>query len=263
MGKFSPIGIFYLHLTIITFGIIIAIALKNFNIAEYRATEVLSSNQISFIWFFLLIGLVGIIAFLIHGIGVKTPKYYRRAGAAIVIIILGATLLFGILFLDYVYYRDQSIGWLGILGMVISSLVTMIGSYGYISLKFPDESMMKYFKEAVREEIRSSRDEERQWQMYEAQLKREERARAKAAKLEVAAAKSTSKKKKVQAVKASSDAEEVTPISVAQAEMSPPESIGITVIKCSKCGRSLKLTSNERPITIKCPFCDTVGVIKE
>ena len=237
--------------------------LKNFNFSEYRETDNLTSNQIRFIWFFLLIGLCVIIAFLIHGIGIKTPKHYRRAGAAIVIILFGLIMIFGMMFLDSFYYRDQSIGWLGMVVMMTGSLITMIGSYSYLALKFPDEEIMKRFKAAVREEIRTSREEERRWRVYEAQLKREQRAQKKALIM-------SNKKKRVAVADqraastgTTTNATEVAPLGVKVAEMEPPESIGITVIKCSKCGRSLKLTSPERPITIRCPYCEAIGVIKD
>jgi DNA-directed RNA polymerase subunit RPC12/RpoP len=222
--------------------------LKNFNFADYRNSPILTTNQVSFIWAFLLIGLTGIVVFLSHGYFVKTPKFYTRAGAAVIFIVIGLFIVFSMLLHDLLTGKDTRLNWLEMTGLVFGSLITIAGSYGYLSLKFPDEAVMKYFKEAVKEEIRNRREEERQWQLQQAQIKKAEK------KVKVKEFKVKKKKEKV----------EVEPVlDVQEVVMSPPEEAGITVVKCSKCQRELKLTSPERPLTIKCPYCEEVGVIKE
>jgi phage FluMu protein Com len=256
MGKFSPMGKFFLHSIVISFGLIIITILKNFNFSDWRNTSHLTTNQITFIMIFLIVGILVCIVFLTWGYTIKTPKYYTRTGAAVVMIVIGICLILGMWFHDQVIGNEQDIGVTEMLFIILGSMITSIGSLAYLAVKFPDEIMMKYFKEAVREEIKSKREEERKIAQYEAELRRQERGRKKV---------KTKGKNKSKAKKAVSDATEVAPIDygMPETEMSPPESIGISIIKCSKCGKSMKLTSTERPLAIKCPYCEEVGVIKE
>jgi DNA-directed RNA polymerase subunit RPC12/RpoP len=237
----------------ISFGLVIFTILKNFDFTDYKASPVLTVNQISFISICIIIGICVIIAFLIYGYFVKTPKHYTRAGAAVILIIIGLGILFGMWYHDQIIGNDQVIGPTEMIFMIFASLIIIMGSYAYIALKYPDEAVMKYFKEAVKEEIRNRREEEQQWQMYQRQMKAEERK------------KRVKVKAKRKAAKATAEVAEVAPIepTATEAEMSPPGAGGLTVIKCSNCGKPMKLTSQERPLAIKCPYCEEIGVIKE
>ena len=104
--------------------------------------------------------------------------------------------------------------------------------------------------------------------MYQAKLKREERrkrVKVKEQKMVEAAASSKQAKatKKGKGTEVAPITEPEIGVSVQQAEMSPSGSAGITVIKCSNCSKPMKLSSSERPLAIKCPYCDEIGVIKE
>ncbi len=252
MGRFSPIGIFYLHLSIVSFGLIVFTILKNFDFANYENSPALTKDQVNFIWVFLLIGLVGIFISLLHGYFVKTPKYYTRAGLAVVLIAVGLVILIGMLIHDRFYGNEQNIREQEMLGIIFGSIITLIGSFSYISIKFPDETFMKYFKEAVKEEIRARRDEEQQWRLQQAQLKKQHK-RIKEPKV-------VRREETEPVVEVSEFKEMKAPQTL---EMVPPEAAGISIVKCSSCQRILKLTSQERPLTIKCPYCETIGVIKE
>jgi DNA-directed RNA polymerase subunit RPC12/RpoP len=270
MGKFSPVGALLFHITMISFGLVIFTILKNFDFTDYKNSPVLTVNQISFISICIIIGICVIIAFLIYGYFVKTPKHYTRAGAAVVLIIIGLGILFGMWYHDQIIGNEQVIGPTEMIFMIFGALIIIMGSYAYIALKFPDEAVMKYFKEAVKEEIRNRREEERQWQMYERQMKAEERKKRVRVK---------AKKKAAKTSKAAVEVAEVAPmdtstasvssepavrnLTVTEAEMSPLGAGGLTVIKCSNCGKPMKLTSQERPLAIKCPYCEEIGVIKE
>jgi DNA-directed RNA polymerase subunit RPC12/RpoP len=267
MGKFSPIGALLFHITLISFGLVIFTILKNFDLADYKASPVLTVNQISFISICIIIGICVIIAFLIYGYFVKTPKHYTRAGAAVVLIIIGLGILFGMWYHDQIIGNDQVIGATEMVFMMFSSLIIIMGSYAYIALKFPDEAVMKYFKEAVKEEIRNRREEEQQWQMYQRQMKAEERKKRVRVKAKKKAPKATAEVAEVAPIETSAAEVSTEPAgsstTVTEAEMSPPGAGGLTVIKCSNCGKPMKLTSPERPLAIKCPYCEEIGVIKE
>lgn len=246
MGKYNPEGVFYLHLTIITFGLIVFTILKNFNFEDYDASPVLTSTQVNFIYLFYFIGIIGVLLFLVRGYTIKTPKFYTRAGIALVFIVIGLILVAGMLIHDQLLGNDQAIGDLEILGMLFGSFLTVVGAFIYISVKFPDEQMMKYFKQAVREEIRKRRVEERRmvaWNARQRRLAREKQKRARARQV-----KSRQKSKKARP-------------KVHEVEMEPADEL--TIVNCAKCARQLKVSTPERPVTIKCPFCETIGVIKE
>ncbi len=243
MGKFNTEGVFYLHLTIISFGLIVFTVLKNFNFDDYQTSPILSQLQVNFIYLFLMIGIVGILLFFVRGFTIKTPKYYTRAGASVVAISIGVILIVGMLLHDGLLGNDQQIGDLEMLGILFGSFLTVMGSLVYISIKFPDEIMMKYFKQAVKEEIRKRAAEEQQLQMQRRQMKMMRKRQAKIVKAQ--------KRKTPKKVVAK----------VHEVQMAPVDEL--TVVKCAKCGRSLKVSTPERPITIKCPYCEAIGVIKE
>lgn len=247
MGKFSAEGKFYIHLIIISFGLLVFTILKNFNFDDYSTSPDLTSTQIKFIYIFLFVGIIGIFLLFVRGFFIKTPHYYTRAGVAMVFIVIGITIIIGMLIHDELLGNEQQIGHLEMLGLLFGSFLLVMGSYTYISIKFPDETIMKYFKQAVKEEIRKRSAEERRWQLQQQKWRRQQHI-LKRAKMAKAKAKAKKKKKKFKT-------------RVPEVAMSPLE--GISVVKCSKCQRSLKITSSERPLTIKCPYCEAIGVIKE
>jgi membrane protein CcdC involved in cytochrome C biogenesis len=244
MGKYNPEGVFYLHLTIITFGLIVFTLLKNFNFEDYEATSVLTSTQVNFIYLFFFVGIIGVLLFLVRGYTIKTPKVYTRAGVALVFIVIGLILVAGMLVHDQLLGNDQEIGDLEIVGMLFGSFLTVVGAFIYISVKFPDEQMMKYFKQAVREEIRKRRVEENRivaWNARQRRLARE-------------------KQKKARQVKSKKKSRKTAP-TVHEVSMEPADEL--TIVNCAKCARQLKVSTPERPVTIKCPYCEAIGVIKE
>ena len=130
-----------------------------------------------------------------------------------------------------------------------------MGSLAYISIKFPDEFMMKYFRQAVKEEIRKRAAEEQQWRTWNAK-------QAQTLKQQRLKARKTPRAKKAEVkVKGKAAGKRGREPKVQEVKMLPPGNIA--VVKCSKCQRSLKITSSDRPLTIKCPYCEAIGVIKE
>jgi len=247
MGKFSPEGVFYLHLSIITFGLIIFTVLKNFNFEDYMSSPILSTTQVNFINLFLIIGIIGIVLFLVRGYFIKTPYFYTRAGIALVFIVIGLVLIVGMLYHDRLLGNSQEIGPREMLGLLFGSFIIIMGSLVYVSIKFPDEKIMKYFKQAVKEEIRRRGAEERKWWFQQRKVKQFQNKQLKTKAKQVKAQKK--KKPKKSAPK------------VHQVEMIPADEL--TVVNCAKCQRSLKISTPERPVTIKCPYCEAIGVIKE
>jgi hypothetical protein len=162
---------------------------------------------------------------------------------------------------DDVLGQDRVIGSREMLGILFGSFFMIMGSYTYISLKFPDTSVMKYFKQAVKEEIRKRGAEEQQyrlWQVKQRQYLRKQRQKQKVVR---SAKKAKMQKEKQKQKPRQQQKQKILVPKTQQVVMSPPGDIA--VVKCSKCDRSLKLTSKERPLTIKCPFCQAIGVIKE
>ncbi|WP_455391611.1 hypothetical protein [[Eubacterium] cellulosolvens] len=246
MGKYSPEGVFYLHLTIITFGLIVFIVLKNFNFEDYKASPILSTTQVNFIYLFFIIGIIGVLLFLVRGYTIKTPKFYTRAGMAVTLIVIGLILIASMLYHDEVLGYDQKIGDLEMLGILFGSFLTIVGTLVYVSIKFPDQQMIKYFKQAVRAEIRKRRTEEQRMQAWNMRQQR--------------LAKQKQQKKQVKAVKAKKRPRKQEP-KPREVTMEPVDDS--TIVKCAKCARSLKVSTPERPVTIKCPYCEAIGVIKE
>ena len=241
MGRYSPEGVFYLHLIIISFGLIIFTIFKNFNFDDYLNSPDLTRTQIDFIFLLLFIGFIGIILILVRGYTVKTPQFYTRGGVAVVSMMIGFVIVIAMFFHDELLGNNRIIGSYEMLGMIFGSFLAIMGVLVYVSIKFPDESRMKYFKQAVREEIRSRAKQEEQmhaWNVQQSRLKRQAKV--------ISKSKKKSKKPKVK---------------VAEVEMAPVDEL--TIVKCAKCARSLKLSSPERPVTIKCPYCEAIGVIKE
>lgn len=235
-----------MHLIVISLVLVVFTVLKNFDFEDYRNSPDLSTNQVRFLYIFLFAAIIGIFLLFIRGYFVKTPYAYTRAGIAMVFIVVGVVIIFGMLLHDDILGSEQEIGSMEMLGILFGSLITGVGSIAYISIKFPDETMMKYFKQAVKEEIRKRGEEERQWRILQAKQRREQRKQVRATKKPTAAKAGRAGKPKLHKV-----------------EMVPPEEAGVAVVKCSKCQRSLKVTSPERPLTIKCPYCEAIGVIKE
>lgn len=243
MGRYSPEGVFYLHLIIISFGLIIFTILKNFNFNDYLNSPDLTRTQIDFIFLLLFIGFIGMILILVRGYTVKTPQVYTRAGVAVVSMMIGFVIVIAMFFHDELLGNSRVLGPYEMLGMIFGSFLSIMGVLVYISIKFPDDTRMKYFKQAVREEIRNRGKQEEQmraWNMQQRRLKRQAKVITKSK------SKKRSKKPKVK---------------VAEVEMAPVDEL--TIVKCAKCARSLKLSSPERPVTIKCPYCEAIGVIKE
>ena len=246
MGKYNPEGVFYLHLTIITFGLIVFTVLKNFSFEDYEVSPDLTTTQVNFIYLFFFIGIIGVLLFLVRGYTIKTPRFYTRAGVALVFMVVGLILMASMLFHDQLLGSDQKIGPLEMLGILFGSFLTVVGTLVYVSIKFPDEKMMKYFKQAVREEIRKRRVEERRidaWNVHQRRMAREKQKLAKQVK---------SKKKSKKAMPKPK---------VHEVEMEPADEL--TIVNCAKCARQLKVSTPERPVTIKCPYCEAIGVIKE
>jgi hypothetical protein len=251
MGKYSPEGVFYLHLTIISFSIIVFTVLKNFNFENYDASSVLTGTQVNFLLLFFIIGFIGVLLFLIRGYTIKTPKFYTRAGVALVLIVIGLVIITGMIFHDQLLGNSQQIGPLEMLGILFGSFLTVVGSFIYISIKFPDEAIMKHFKQAVRDEIRQRAIEEQQWNAWQLTQKRAEKQKPKKTKhVQVKDKKKLEKRPK---------SVPSTPTQVAV--MEPVDEL--TIVNCAKCARQLKVSTPERPVTIKCPYCEAIGVIKE
>jgi DNA-directed RNA polymerase subunit RPC12/RpoP len=253
MGKYSPEGVFYLHLTIITFALLTFIILKNFNFEDFENSPDLTTTQVNFILLFLLTGVIGILLFLVRGFTIKTPDYYTRAGIALVLIVTGLVIITGMLFHDPLLGNERTIGSLEMMGILFGSFLSVVGSLVYISIKFPDTRMMKVFKQAVKEEIRKRASEENAWRAWQVKQARENRLKRKQGKQKQVRAKIKDKKPKKE-----------TPLpqtTVQTATMEPASEL--TIVNCAKCGRSLKVSSEERPVTIKCPYCEAIGVIKE
>ncbi len=188
-----------------------------------------------------------------NGYFIKTPKHYTRVGVAVVFIIIGLGAILGMLFHDSLVGNNESIGFYEMLGIMFGSFIIIVGSLAYISIKFPDTTRIKYFKEAVKEEIRKRGEYEHNVRVWQTQLKKQKRI----------------EERKVKHVKAKKAGKQPIPVKVASQEvqelkelvMTPVEDVA--VVKCAKCQRSLKLTSTERPLTIKCPYCEAIGVIRE
>jgi len=251
MGKYSPEGVFYLHLTIISFSIIVFTVLKNFDFENFNASPVLTETQVNFLLLFFIIGFFGILLFLIRGYTVKTPKFYTRAGAALVFIVIGLVSITSMLLHDWLLGNSQQIGPLEMLGILFGSFLIVVGSFIYISIKFPDEAIMKYFKQAVQDEIRQRAKEEQQWSAWQmAQGKAEKQNQKKAKHVQVKEKKKKEKKPK-----------SVPSAPVQVSVMEPVDEL--TIVNCAKCARQLKVSTPERPVTIKCPYCEAIGVIRE
>jgi hypothetical protein len=205
--------------------------------------------------------------FMARGFTIKTPQYYTRAGVAVVLVVIGFVLIALLVFHDQLLGNDQELGHLEMLGILFGSFLIVVGSLLYISIKFPDTRMMKVFKQAVKEEIRKRAAEEQQWRSYQVKQARANRMRRK--QVQVKASVSAKKKEKKAKSKrsgagAGATATQIQTQSQLQAQtatMIPADNL--TIVNCSKCGRSLKVSSPERPVTIKCPYCEAIGVIKD
>ena len=278
MGRLSTAGSTYFHFMVICFGLIIFAILKNFTFEDYRESPLLSDTQVTFIWIFFVLGFLVAVVFLLRGYKYKTPKYYTRVGVGVFIVLFFMFIIFAILFRDYYLMKDKGIGPEEMLAILFSSVLTIIGSYTYLALKYPDDREMKYFKEAVKEEIRRRRDEEQymsSWRASQRRWKREEgltvtplksrkqpKSSRKSSKADRAGRRAgvTVPKGASAMTAASTSSTPRTPLAQ-QAQMMPANDI--TVFNCAKCGRPLKISSAERPVTIKCPYCEAIGVIKE
>lgn len=245
MARFDPFGKYFIHLIIITFGLIGFIIFKNFNFSDYEKSPILTTLQINVIYALVLIGFVTILIFMGWGFTKKTPRYYWRAGIAVIFIWFGLVMILYILFSDLLLGYEQDITPNKMLVMLMGCFLTIMGTMAYISVKFPDTEYIKHFKAAVREEIQKQRKYEQDLALWKAQQRRMKKRK------KVKQVKSKQKKKKQKIAKSG----------VKEVVMTPADDV--TVVKCAKCQRSLKLSTNERPIIIKCPFCEAIGVIKE
>jgi DNA-directed RNA polymerase subunit RPC12/RpoP len=262
---------------VICFGLIIFAILKNFTFEDYRESPTLTNTQVTFIWIFFVLGFLVALVFLLRGIRYKTPKYYTRVGVGVFITLFFMFIIFALLFRDYYLMKDKGISPEEMMAIMFSSVLTIIGSYIYLALKYPEYREMKYFKDAVKEEIRARREEEQQMRGWQAQRRRWQREQRltvkpynprkqpklkdrKAARAARAASRAQKASRASKAQRAT-QATQTPVVQVQQAQMLPADDI--TIFNCAKCARSLKISSPERPITIKCPYCEAIGVIKE
>ena len=81
MGKFSPTGLFLLHWTVFSFGLIIFTIIKNLNYADFDASPNLTVNQVTVVWILLILGILAVLVTLGAGYRKKTPQYCRPGPA--------------------------------------------------------------------------------------------------------------------------------------------------------------------------------------
>jgi hypothetical protein len=238
MAKMNRQGLVFFHFILLIFGLIIFIILKNFNFDDYRDSVPLTDLQIRLIYILFVGGIALLIGSLMFGYFNKKPEWATRGAIALIFIVLGVAIVGGALLHDQLLNQDEELGGLESLLMCLGSIIVIAGSFTYNSIKFVDDKQERMFIRAVREEIERVRA---------IPPRRQRRARA---------------SKRV-AVASYPEPEEDQWV---MAEAVPPTastSQPATHVKCVRCKRMLKLTSDKRPITIKCPYCEAIGVIKD
>lgn len=237
MAKMNRQGVIFFHIILILFGLILFITLKNFNFDDYRNSTPLTDLQVQLIYILFIGGIALIIASLMYGYFNKAPEWATRGAVALIFIVLGIAIVGGALFHDQFLNQEEEIGGLESLLMALGAVIVIAGSFSYNSIKFMDDKQERMFIRAVREEI--------------------ERVRA------------TPAPRRQRRTRATPYPKSQPPEQWMMAEAAPPsipettEVSPSTLVKCVRCKRMLKLTSDKRPITIKCPYCEAIGVIKD
>jgi DNA-directed RNA polymerase subunit RPC12/RpoP len=230
-------------MVVFTFGAIIFIVLKNFNFEDYRNSPILSDTQMVFLYLLFVIGLIIIFLYLARGYSIKTPQWSTRGAAALIFVFLGLAFIIEALLHDQIMDQTEELGGLECLMILFGSLIIIAGSFSYTAIKFTDDRQDRLFIRAIREELENAR------RISTAQ-RRQRRTRAAVPPPPP----STAKMKPLTV----SESEKLV-----MAETSSDSDAEKTLVKCVRCKRMLKLSSDKRPITIKCPYCEAIGVIKE
>ncbi len=240
MAKMNRQGLIFFHFILIIFGLIIFIILKNFNFDDYRDSAPLTDLQIRLIYILFVGGIALLIASLMLGYFYKAPQWATRGAIALIFIVLGVAIVGGALLHDRLLNQDEEIEGLESLLISLGSVIVIAGSFSYNSIKFVDDKQDRMFIRAVREEIERARA---------IPPRRQRRPRA------------------IKNVAAAPYPEPTQSEQWIMAEAVPPPTTSTTQpathVKCVRCKRMLKLTSDKRPITIKCPYCEAIGVIKD
>jgi DNA-directed RNA polymerase subunit RPC12/RpoP len=226
---------------VFTFGAIIFIVLKNFDFEDYRNSPILSDTQIIFLYLSFIIGLIIIFLYLARGYSIKTPQWSTRGAVALIFVFLGLAFILEAILHDRIMDQPEEFGGLESLMILFGSLIIIAGSFSYTAIKFTDDRQDRLFVRAIREELQKARS-------VAAAERRQRRVRR----------------------SRSAPATQMTPITIPEpsekavmAEAASEIGSEKTLVKCVRCKRMLKLTSDKRPITIKCPYCEAIGVIKE
>jgi len=238
MARMSREGLFYFHMVLMTFGAIIFIVLKNFNFEDYKNSPILTDTQTVFIYLLFVIGLIIIFLFLARGYSIKTPQFSTRGAVAVVFVALGLAFILEAFLHDQIMDQTEELGGLECLMIIFGSMIIIAGSFSYNALKFVDDRQDRLFVRAIREEIEKAREQA-------AIERRQRRVR-----------RQTTSEMKPIAIPEPKD-------KLVVAEAPSEDVVGKTLVKCVRCKRMLKLSSDKRPITIKCPYCEAIGVIKD
>jgi DNA-directed RNA polymerase subunit RPC12/RpoP len=240
MARMTREGLFYFHMILFTFGAIIFIVLKNFDFEDYKNSPILTDTQTVFIYLLFVIGLIILLLYLARGYSIKTPQWSTRGAVALIFVFLGLAFILEAFLHDQIMDQTEEFGGLECLMIIFGSMIIIAGSFSYNALKFRDDRQDRLFVRAIRDEIEKARE-------IAAVTRRQRRTRRPPA-----------------------PSTEMAPITIPEptdklvmAEAPADDVIGKTLVKCVRCKRMLKLSSDKRPITIKCPYCEAIGVIKE
>jgi DNA-directed RNA polymerase subunit RPC12/RpoP len=227
---------------VFTFGAIIFIVLKNFDFEDYRNSPILSDTQIIFLYLLFIISLIIIFLYLARGYSIKTPQWSTRGAVALIFVFLGLAFIFEAFLHDQIMDQPEELGGLESLMILFGSLIIIAGSFSYTAIKFTDDRQDRLFIRAIREELQKARS------VAEAQRRQ----------------------RRVRRPSPDPATTRMTPITIPEpsektimAEAVSDSGSEKTLVKCVRCKRMLKLSSDKRPITIKCPYCEAIGVIKE
>jgi hypothetical protein len=261
VARLDAEGSLYYHAIFLMVGLILFVALKNFNFADYRDSPFLTLDQVQVLQILYVILVIWIAIISFRGFVIKTPEYATRGMLALVSVSLGLFIILFNFMWDPINNQDVDIGGLGSLSISLSGILIAMGMVVYIHIKFTEDRQQEWFIKAVKDTIERIEVSE-----YKPASRRAGRRGRKARKREASASeKMDFEEPKGQPETTPMPQPTTTPVQSTPSMPSGAQTVPMLppkIFKCPSCTKALKVPDvAQRPISIRCPHCGSIAKI--
>jgi hypothetical protein len=263
-------GALYHHMVTFSFLIIIIVALKNANFNDLALSRDLTIDQVSTITAAAMVGaLLSFIFLALRGMAIKEIPFGRAGSIGLGLIFVGVWGIAGTLGLDAFTGGNAEVGAEGILRIVAFSILPIFGSYLVCGVKFSTTRQDEAVSKMVREELQKAVASNNVLCPSCHGVISAHSAHCKYCGKDFGEPEEESQDVLIALGPAESEkyrpppAPRSRPPAPSRGGSHPAPADDGFIFNCEKCAKKLKITNPKRPITIKCPSCETIATLTD